>query len=228
MQVTFQFFEVVTGIGRLQVRAAMHQLPAAHPIVGAYHTGPVAEGEHPLSVGIGEQFVVDQADAPIEHRPQQLAVVRLLLDGVAEELIGLVRDEQVHRHFLHADQEVAIRQVIHQGDLKGFVLRIGVRAHVAALHHQVHIGEALHHFLALGRGQWYAAVLGLLAFADDADLAVGGRHGLVRRGRGAKSRTLGACMRTKWQDETRGTGLATFVPVLWNTSGADMDSTAAS
>ena len=139
---------------------------------------------------IGEQLVVDQPDVPLQHRSEELAVVGLFLDGVAEELVGLAGQQHVQWDLLHPQDQVAVRQVVHQGDLESLVFRIAISPYRAALHNQVHVGIAGHHFFALGRGERNATVGGLLALTDDADLSVSGGHGYTRLEREAKGRPL--------------------------------------
>ncbi len=80
-----EFLEVVARMRWLQGRATMRELPCPERIVSANHASPIPEGKHPVAMLIGEQLVVDEGDAFLDHSPHELAVMGLLLDGVAEE-----------------------------------------------------------------------------------------------------------------------------------------------
>ena len=61
--------------------------------------------------------------------------MRLFLDGVAEEQIALVGQEQVNGYFLHTQEEVPIAQLVHQTNPGPLVFAVRVSAHLAPLHH---------------------------------------------------------------------------------------------
>ena len=88
---------------------------------------------------------------------------------MAEEEVGLVRNEVRDGYLLDSEQDVAVTQVLLQRDAGRGVFGIGDAAHRAGLHDDVHLGVAAAQFLDLGRDEGHALVRRHLAFAQNSE-----------------------------------------------------------
>jgi hypothetical protein len=88
---------------------------------------------------------------------------------VAEEEVGLLRNQLSDRHFLDPEEDVAVAEVFLQRNAGRSVLGIGDAAHGAGLDDDVELRIAAAEFLDLGRDEGHALVRRHLAFAQDAE-----------------------------------------------------------
>ena len=89
---------------------------------------------------------------------------------MAEEQIGRVRDELVHRNFLHAEEHVAAVQFLDHVDAFRSVLVVGDAPDITRLHDELHFRVQTLQLGTLGRGEGHPLIGWHFAFSNDTNL----------------------------------------------------------
>jgi hypothetical protein len=117
-------------------------------------------------VRVLKHFVIDEADFFIKNSAEQVAVIRLLLIGMAEEHIILPREKHLDGHFLNAQEHVAIAKIFLERYAGILVLLIGKSPDGAGLHGDFRLGILLENHPALRRGKGHAFIGRHLSLPD--------------------------------------------------------------
>jgi len=166
----FEHFRKSSGIdGAGQGVPAGLEPVGPESVVGTHEPCPTPESDDALAARAAKQLVVNQADAVAQDGREQRRIVGLKLVGVAEEEVGLLRNQLSDGHFLDPEEDVAVAEVFLQRNAGRGVLGIGDAAHGAGLDDDVELRIAAAEFLDLGRGEGHALVRRHLAFAQDAE-----------------------------------------------------------
>ena len=122
------------------------------PTDGARVAREPAEGDQSPAVLVADLLVVDEPDVLAQNGVQHGHVLFLGLDHVAEEHVGLALEQFRVGHLLHADDQVAVRNVLVDLAAHCAPFRVLEDPQIRALHHDFDgVSEALQQSPALLR-----------------------------------------------------------------------------
>jgi len=178
--------ELGEGRGQPLARQPLPERPQA--VLHPGQAGVTAEEDQPALVRVDDPLVVQQGAAEVHQAPQHGHVATLPLDGVGEEQVDPLGQQQLLGDLLDPEDHLAVLQRGHRRRADGRVLLVREGAQGRALDLE---GEPLLHEAGkLGRGQRHAALPAVLVRTADPDgvghgtlLLPGGPRGTWPQGR---------------------------------------------